>query len=603
MMPFCFHASPKPPGARPHLPAHLTLELLEDRLPPGNLFSAGLAAAGHRAEQPQITRWLNRSVALVCARTDVGGSPSAASADRGARHRQPAAPFDAAPAIELPASDLDSSRDHAPGLRRISDGGVQGRPEAAGATAAPVAAPDAGVPSTVRPAPVGDPPRAPAGVTLPNGSNGSDQPPPPPTGRRFTVSPNVRANSLAICATMPPHGYVKSGTAVAVSGRAVVVVYNDFRGNYCPQDGYQWAGWSYSLDGGRTFTDGGPLPGRQNWGEDPELATGPDGTVYLAGTWNPLTGGLAVLRGTVTGNGITWSGPTVVTTPNEGYDKPNIAVDQATGTIYLTYTRFGVLGAGIGLYVSHDGGLTFQGPTSAVGAGGVQGAVPVVGPNGELDIAYDIGYPSDSGIGFVQSTDGGQTFSPARQIAATIPFTVPGADRAPAFPHLAVDNNPASRFFGNLYVSWQSALHGTGEAVLTVSRDGGRTWTNPHIINTDGGAGIEWFPTVSVDGKGNLDTFFYSRRANPTTRLTDLYFAQSTDGGRTFVPAFAATDVPSNWTFGPVDGGPVYGDYINAVTDGTSAAVAYTDVRDGSPNAYFLRVTPNAHGPGTYPVD
>jgi hypothetical protein len=45
----------------------------------------------------------------------------------------------------------------------------------------------------------------------------------------------------------------------------------------CP-DQFQLRGWSYSLDSGRTFTDGGRLPGAEVLGGDPWLAAGPNDT-------------------------------------------------------------------------------------------------------------------------------------------------------------------------------------------------------------------------------------------------------------------------------------------------------------------------------------
>src|SRR5262249_48158980 len=149
-------------------------------------------------------------------------------------------------------------------------------------------------------------------------------------------------------------------------------------GFYCSNMGYQVLGWSYSLDGGQTFTDGGPLPGGTKWAGDPWLATGPDGTIYLVGLYS---GGMAVLRGTPTDTGIDWSDPTVISV--SGADKEAMAIDPQSGTIYITYTSFSSP-TGIDLFRSTDGGLSFQGPKSISGASSLQASVPAIGPNGEL---------------------------------------------------------------------------------------------------------------------------------------------------------------------------------------------------------------------------
>jgi hypothetical protein len=395
--------------------------------------------------------------------------------------------------------------------------------------------------------------------------------------------PNVRANSRDNCGGTPPRGVIQSETAVAVSGNAVVVGYNDFRGFYCPQFGYQVEGWAYSLDGGQTFTDGGRLPGGSSLRGDPWLATGPDGTIFMASLWNG-TSGVAVLRGTVTDTGIDWSNPWVLS--GGSFDKESLSVDPNSGTIYLTYTR---PGSGIYLLKSTDGGVSFTGPTAIGTISSAQGSVSAVGPNGELYVAYANAFPSATAIGFARSLDGGGTFQVSGQFQRVQTFGIPGTDRAPAFPHIAVDTTGGDNN-GNIYLAWQSAhVSGKGDALLTTSTDGGTTWSDPLQINDDGGVGIQWFPTISVDANGYLDAFFYDRRDNPGTTVTNLYFAQSTDGGQTFGPNIKVTDTPSTWrTFS--EGAPAWGDYINSTSDGVDALVAYADGRDGDPDAYFIRV-------------
>src|SRR5262249_47472166 len=181
----------------------------------------------------------------------------------------------------------------------------------------------------------------------------------------------------------------------------VVVGYNDARGFHCPtqDNGYQVTGWAYSLDGGFTFVDGGPLPGRQSVRGDPWLAVGPDSTIYMASLWNPLSA-MAVHRGTVTEKGVEWSNPTLIT-PDGGYDKEAMAVDPVSGNIYITYTRFGGPG-GIWSHRSTDGGRTFERGVSVRSGTNpqLQGSFPVIGTAGEVFVAYNIGYPNNTGVGF-----------------------------------------------------------------------------------------------------------------------------------------------------------------------------------------------------------
>jgi hypothetical protein len=423
-------------------------------------------------------------------------------------------------------------------------------------------------------------------VAMPYGvpSDGRQGTPPDQGPLNSKAGPNNIANDHTPCTN--GHGVIQSETAVAVSGNAVVVGYNDFRGYYCPtqNNGYQWNGWAYSLDKGQTFTDGGPLPGGTNWRGDPWLASGPDGTIYMAGLWGAPTS-IAISHAIVGDTGVTWSSPTVVNLGSP--DKEAMTVDPNTGAIYFTYTSFSGSQA-IKLIKSTDGGATFSSPVT-VTTGSVQGSQVAVGPNGEVYVSWDIGYPTDTGIGFAYSLDGGQTYTVTTKIQSTTKFTVTGTDRTPAFPHMAVDLSGGANT-GNIYIAWQSAgLSGKGDALLTRSTDGGQTWSAPLAINDNGATGIDWYPTVSVDSNGYLHSFFYDRRDNPGTNLTNVYYARSTDGGQTFEPNLRVTDTSSNFTTFS-DGSPAWGDYINSTTDGNSAIVAYTDGRLGDPDAFFARV-------------
>lgn len=398
------------------------------------------------------------------------------------------------------------------------------------------------------------------------------------------VGPNVLTHSRESCPGS--RGLVQSETTIAVYDSTVIVGFNDFRGLSCPTQGpgYQLTGWAYSLDGGETFTEGGPLPGRTALRGDPWLTVGPDGTFYFASLHNS---GMSVHRGTVDETGINWSDPTIIS-QGPSHDKEAITVDPNTGYLYLTYTRFGGSG-GIAAFRSYDGGLSFDGPVT-VNPGVGQGSFPVVGPEGQVYVAWNIGYPSNTGIGFGVSTDYGETFSPGREIASVCNFLIPGFSRGthPLLPTMAVDLSGGAGH-GTIYVAFATACGGNGDVALVRSSDGGKSWSDPIIINDDGTTGIQWYPSVSVDALGNVNVFFYDRRENPGTTITDLYFAQSQDGGDTFTN-IKVTDVPSTWTTAGGES-PNYGDYINSVSVGTDAMVAYADGRDGDPDTYFTRVS------------
>ena len=246
-------------------------------------------------------------------------------------------------------------------------------------------------------------------------------------------------------------------------------------------------------------------------------------------------------------------------------DKPGIVVDNALeskykGNVYLAWTRFDVYGSSdpechsqIYFTRSIDGGKTFSMPFRISNSGGdcrdsdntVEGAVPAVGPAGELYLVW----AGPLGLVFKKSVDGGLSFSKDRvigQIPGGWDFSVDGLDRANGMPVTGVDlSNGANK--GTLYVNWIDARNGDPDVFVMSSRDGGETWSEPVRVNDDPvkNGKVQFFTWMSVDPvDGSVNIVFYDRRDTEGT-LTGLTMARSIDGGRTFVnykidqPAFA----------------------------------------------------------------
>ena len=246
-------------------------------------------------------------------------------------------------------------------------------------------------------------------------------------------------------------------------------------------------------------------------------------------------------------------------------DKPGIVVDNAPqskyrGNVYLAWTRFDVYGSSDPDCHSHiyfsrstDAGKTFAMPIRiSDGAGDcrdgdntVEGAVPAVGPNGEVYVVW----AGPLGLVFKKSVDGGLTFSKDRvigQMPGGWDFSVEGLDRANGMPVTGVDlsNGPNK---GALYVNWIDARNGDPDVFVISSRDGGETWSAPTRVNDDPlkNGRVQFFTWMSVDPvDGSVNVVFYDRR-DTEGALTKVILARSVDGGKTFVnhkidqPAFA----------------------------------------------------------------
>ncbi|MBI1747382.1 MAG: exo-alpha-sialidase [Acidobacteria bacterium] len=415
----------------------------------------------------------------------------------------------------------------------------------------------------------------------------------PDQNRRVILGPmvgeNILVNDRQLCGG---RGNTQSETSIAANGDVIVVAWNESKGFYCTN--HSTVGWGYSLDGGATFTDGGTLPGGlSRWSNgDPALAIGPDGSFYVSGISSNFNG-MSISRGVAGPDGVAWNTPVEAVSRGGLIDKEWLAVDQATGRVYMAYGR----SQQIEVIHSDDQGATWNSTTPARLGGGGIGANPLIGPNGEVYVAWNIGWPSASQrIVMARSEDGGGTFTSPVTIANLCAFTVPGFSRGqvPAFPSVAIDLSGGPQN-GRLYVAWHSSCpSGNGDAYLSSSDDQGQTWSEPIVVNDDGATALQWSPSVSVDSSGNVNVVFYDRRENPGTGITNVYLAQSTDGGMTFLPNIRITDVASNWSSARSDISPNMGDYLTAISVGTDVLVSWSDARDGDPDAYFTRISPTA---------
>jgi hypothetical protein len=248
-------------------------------------------------------------------------------------------------------------------------------------------------------------------------------------------------------------------------------------------------------------------------------------------------------------------------------DKPYFVADTSksrfAGNLYVGWTRWTLTDSRMLFSRSTDDGLTWSAPMEIArdrglprdDNGALEGFDGAVGPDGTV-------YGIWSGLGkidFVESHDGGKTFSRARDIISTGPimYAIDGMDRANGFPQIAIDPRGGARG-GPLYVTWSDASNGEIDIFLSISADHGRTWSGPIKVNRDpvhDGAD-HFFQWLAVDPvTGAINVVFYDRRQDPANKAQIVALARSTDGGKNF----------SNyaWTASPIDPDGVFmGDYL-----------------------------------------
>lgn len=476
-------------------------------------------------------------------------------------------------------------------------------------------------------------------------------------------------------------GTIQSEPEIAVlnnpnsMGLKMVAGYNDTAGSNDRNLGL--SGYAYSVDGGTTWIDGGGLPpavpgngpsdqdGLDTYYGDPSIVVHhasqrffyasiyelPDGSYNVSvnrGSFRtaPASGVESVSNTRCAGDPtqagvalppssgqerIVWERPVVAVKPMAAVggvlvpvdsspdllDKPWLSIDQTTGTLYLTYTRFALDGEtpveiarclGCALKsnftsANWDGPFTIvpnEPDTANLGAMVVTTARPgLAGGPPRLVVTWfartfylaAVGTSGLAGandtetkqrIGYSYSNDDGRTWSGDKTISVVNAQAEPlyynrgrtsGIANVPA---ITVDKGADDGTFtsaettrpgfGTIYVTYFSgkeALPGRSRSAdILVSRsiDNGATFRPAIWVNDDAGTTSHVFPTVQVNKKGSLFVGWLDRRNDATNVLTDAWASVSRDNGLTFAANKLESDVATSWGV-RADARPNFGDY------------------------------------------
>ena len=187
-----------------------------------------------------------------------------------------------------------------------------------------------------------------------------------------------------------------------------------------------------------------------------------------------------------------------------------------------------------------------------------EGAVPAVGPEGQLYVAWSF---ADQ-IYFDRSMDAGATWLDQDLVVSDQPggwdIDISGVGRCNGMPVTGCDVSEGPNR-GRIYVNWADQRNGEDDTdvFLAYSDDSGDTWSEPIRVNDDGAGKQQFLTWMAVDPMtGHIYVVFYDRR-NHKGDTTDVYLASSTDGGMTWT-----NERISESPFTPV-GGVFFGDYNN----------------------------------------
>ena len=313
-----------------------------------------------------------------------------------------------------------------------------------------------------------------------------------------------------------------------------------------------------TFDAGNSWTEGKMSSSYGVWG-DPSLAFDSNGNLFfghLSGE-PPLSGrwGDRIVIQKSTDGGLSWNDGSFTGLNRPKFeDKDWISVDLTNSTyknnIYAAWTEFDSLfiadtsfKSRILFSYSTDAGETWSNPLKISDVEGdcqdddntTEGAVPAVGPDGEIYIAW----AGPEGIVMDRSFDGGVTFSDDIFVTEQVGgwgwgYEIEGI-YGNGLPQTVCDTSH-SPYRGTVYVLWADQRNGilNPDIFLKKSTDKGITWSETKTVNNDNSGRPQFFPWMCIDPITGIIYIVYYDRSNTIGPMTEVYLARSADGGETF---------------------------------------------------------------------
>lgn len=338
-----------------------------------------------------------------------------------------------------------------------------------------------------------------------------------------------------------------------------------------------------SHDGGRTWrsswahfsTCAGGTPangGDFDRATDPWVTFSPNGHAYqisLSLDANSNDNGILVSKSTDGGD--TWSEPVTLIREDHPFnfnDKESITADPTDSRyVYAVWDRSRFPSDNANFNALHslafrgdiiftrttDGGVTWETPRDVLDRNRNEFSIGnqiVVLPDGKLVDIFNLGkgsgiQPSGQYIqAVIRSSDHGTTWSRPVEIAKDRSVVVVDPDTGEelrtgtGLPDIAVDRNN-----GTLYAVWEDARFSGGAynaVALSMSVDGGLTWSAPVQVNRTPNATAAFVPSVEVAADGTVGVTYYDFRSNTPApgALADYWLAH----------CHSACSNPNNWS-------------------------------------------------------
>jgi len=271
--------------------------------------------------------------------------------------------------------------------------------------------------------------------------------------------------------------------------------------------------FSRSTNGGATFSAPTSLSSVAAYSASPQI--GVDGSGNVSVVWESDSSPVGVLFSYSADGGATFSAPANLTTNTTGSVGPQMAIG-VDGSINVVWEDDFNFQSDISFRRSTDGGLNFSPAINSPATnlsnntGNSFGAQVAVDLSGNIEVVWTDNTSHNNDIFFARSSDGGATFAPTKNLSNS------AGDSGNA--QVGVDAN------GNIYVAWQDNVPPAfnKDIYFAHSSDGGANFSTTNVSNNSGNS-IN--PVMNVDAAGGINLVWMDRTPGNAsiffTRSTD----------------------------------------------------------------------------------
>jgi Neuraminidase (sialidase) len=382
-------------------------------------------------------------------------------------------------------------------------------------------------------------------------SNTLEDTPPPATFALPASAPAEVQISHDIFQATTAQPETESEPTIAINPRRSANLVAGYQEARFANGGAEVLGFAYSFDHGAHWKEG-IVPdltigagGSIQRASDPWLAFGPHNDVYFASIAFNETDPLSGIYINVSENGgKRFKSPVAVietSAIHQFNDKVSVVTDTSNaspgfGNVYVCWDQEDGNQVKVLVARSTDHGNSFGTPAVLQSTGRPSiGIIALVDSHGNLFAIWLSLQGRGAGqILLSRSSDAGITWTEPAAIARVQENGVKRL-RTGGLPATAIDKRS-----GAIYVVWpDSRFTKTADQIaMTMSTDGGSTWSAPKRISDGPPNKANFTPAVAVNSHGEVAVSYYSLRNDPRgNNLVDELIQISTVGGQTFLPA------------------------------------------------------------------